>query len=206
MQANTIIHGDCMEVMRDMPDASIKCVVTSPPYNMNIGGYGKRDDCDKLHNTKFAFVKYTNHDDNMPRADYLKWMRAALSEMMRLLRDDGAIFFNHKNFINNGLMIDNGEIVRGMNRVCDVWRIVPSKGAMHPATFPIELPIRCIKAAVAERDDDSIVLDPFMGSGTTAVAAERLGVKWIGIEKSEEYVRMARGKIEAERSQMKLNL
>ncbi len=51
---------------------------------------------------------------------------------------------------------------------------------------------RCIEAMGA-----GPVLDPFMGSGTTAIAAEQLGVEWIGIEKSAEYVAMARERIAA---------
>ena len=59
----------------------------------------------------------------------------------------------------------------------DVWRIDQERDNLHPAPFPLELPLRCIQAT-----DAQVVLDPFMGSGTTAVAAEQLGRNWIGIE------------------------
>lgn len=56
----------------------------------------------------------------------------------------------------------------------------------------------------AQKDD--IVLDPFLGSGTTAVACEQLGVRWIGIEVDKEYCDMTIKRIEQERSQLKLRL
>ena len=61
------------------------------------------------------------------------------------------------------------------------------KTSIHPAPFPIELPLNCIKACTDETDT---VLDPFMGSGTTALACEQLKRNWIGIEISKKYCDM----------------
>ena len=60
----------------------------------------------------------------------------------------------------------------------------------HPAPFPVELAERCIRSV-----GEGIVLDPFIGSGTTAIAAEMASVPWLGIEKSPHYVRMATDRI-----------
>ncbi len=62
----------------------------------------------------------------------------------------------------------------------------------HPAPFPVELPHRLIQLYSFETD---IVLDPFMGSGTTAVAALRSGRKFVGYEIVEEYVALAKKRI-----------
>ena len=62
----------------------------------------------------------------------------------------------------------------------------------HEAMFPIELPTRCIKLFTEEGD---IVLDPFMGSGTTAVACHYLNRRYIGIEKEYKYVELSNSKI-----------
>jgi site-specific DNA-methyltransferase (adenine-specific) len=69
----------------------------------------------------------------------------------------------------------------------DVWEFAQERNNNHPAPFPIELPKRCI-----ESTDAQIVLDPFSGSGTTAVAAKQLGVNYIGIDISPEYCEQAR--------------
>lgn len=63
-----------------------------------------------------------------------------------------------------------------------------AKRVKHPAPFPEELPHRLINLYSFEND---IVLDPFMGSGTTAVAALKNKRKFIGYDISEEYVKIA---------------
>jgi len=69
----------------------------------------------------------------------------------------------------------------------DVWSInTAQSGEAHFAVFPEKIPELCIKAGTKEGD---IVLDPFMGSGTTANVAKRLGRKWIGIELNEDYAK-----------------
>jgi site-specific DNA-methyltransferase (cytosine-N4-specific) len=75
--------------------------------------------------------------------------------------------------------------VKGVRR-SDVWNMnTASLKEAHFAVFPEELPGLCIKAGSKEED---VVLDPFMGSGTTALVAQKLGRKWIGIELNPEYI------------------
>ncbi|NJL76782.1 MAG: site-specific DNA-methyltransferase [Saprospiraceae bacterium] len=71
----------------------------------------------------------------------------------------------------------------------------------HDAMFPIELPLRCIKL-FTEKDD--LVLDPFMGSGTTAKACLELKRNYIGIEKEFKYVELANNKLKAYQNNPKL--
>ena len=63
----------------------------------------------------------------------------------------------------------------------------------HFATFPVDLPLKILKCACPQ---DGIALDPFFGAGTTAVAAEKLGLRWIGIELNEKYIKIARKRLE----------
>lgn len=74
-----------------------------------------------------------------------------------------------------------------------VWHFGAEKGNSHPAAFPIELPENCILACSKEGD---IVLDPFMGSGTTALAAKKHGRHYIGFELNAEYIADANVKID----------
>lgn len=72
-----------------------------------------------------------------------------------------------------------------------IWRIAPvqqQQGKQHPVEFPVAIPARCIAAA---SDVNDIVLDPFMGSGTTLRAAKDARRKAIGIEKEEKWCEVA---------------
>lgn len=84
----------------------------------------------------------------------------------------------------NGPMKAVGDPIAGAN-LRNVWTIptTPYSDA-HFATFPIELPSRCIRIGSKPGD---LILDPFMGSGTTAEAAEALGRQWVGYELNPEY-------------------
>jgi site-specific DNA-methyltransferase (adenine-specific) len=81
----------------------------------------------------------------------------------------------------------------------DVWRLQPESARRigHPAPFPVELPRRLIELFTYEGD---LVLDPFIGSGTTAVAAIRCGRHFAGYDTDPGYVELARRRIEAESS------
>lgn len=86
-----------------------------------------------------------------------------------------------------------------MEATTDVWEL-PSESATrvgHPAPFPVELPERLIHLYTYRSD---LVLDPFMGSGTTAVAAVRTGRHFVGYDTDSAYVERARARIDEERS------
>ena len=214
-----------------MPPESIGLVVTSPPYNIRNtvgGGFPSGDHKGKWSGGDLA-QGYSNHDDALPHTEYVAWQRRCSAAMMRVLRPDGAIFYNHKWRVQGGLLQDRSDIVEGFpvrqiiiwqrsgginfndgyflptyeviyllakpdfrlaskaNVVGDVWRISQGRDNPHPAPFPVELARRCIESTTAE-----VVLDPFMGSGTTAIAAEALGRRWVGIEIALDYHYLAR--------------
>ena len=84
-----------------------------------------------------------------------------------------------------------------------VWTMNPesAKKVGHPAPFPIELPYRLIQLYTFKGD---IVLDPFMGSGATAIAALQAERKYIGYDNNPEYVKLAEARISSYKLQMKL--
>jgi site-specific DNA-methyltransferase (adenine-specific) len=78
-----------------------------------------------------------------------------------------------------------------LDATLDVWEL-PTESARrvsHPAPYPVELPQRLIELYTYEGD---VVLDPFMGSGTTAVAAVRTGRRYVGYDTDPDYVEIAR--------------
>jgi modification methylase len=232
---NKIHCGDCLETMNQMPAGHIDLVVTSPPYNLrNSTGNGMKNPMGgKWEQSRLAKEGgYTDTDDCMPHSEYIEWQRACLNSMFRLLSDKGAIFYNHKWRVQNGLLQDRSDILDGFpvrqiiiwqragginfnkgyflptyevlylickpdfhlapkkNALTDIWQIPQTMDNPHPAPFPVELALRCIDATEAET-----VLDPFIGSGSTAIAAEACGRAWIGIDVSEEHCELANERI-----------
>ena len=99
------------------------------------------------------------------------------------------LFSKKKNYYFDAMAIAKKSIDGDrLVRLQDVWNIPTSnyQGA-HFAVFPQKLPELCIKAGTKEGD---VVLDPFMGSGTTAYVAQRLSRKWIGIELNPDYIKI----------------
>jgi DNA modification methylase len=78
----------------------------------------------------------------------------------------------------------------------DVWSIPPESARRvgHPAPFPVELPEQLIRLYTFA---DDLVLDPFMGSGSSLVAAARLGRRYVGYDLDDSYVEIARRRVEA---------
>jgi len=229
--------GDCIKLMDRMPAGSIDLIVTSPPYNIkNSTGNGLKDGRGGKWKNAALIEGYADHDDAMPYEEYVEWQRACLDSMLRVIREDGAIFYNHKWRVQGGLLQDRADIVEGFpvrqiiiwqrdggfnfnpgyflptyeviylickpefrlapkgNAVGDVWRITQERNNPHPAPFPVELAQRCISSTTGR-----IVLDPFIGSGTTAIAAESCGREWVGMDVSKEYCKLARERIFAAR-------
>lgn len=236
----TVHCGDSIELMNKMPAESVGLCVTSPPYNLrNSTGNGLKDGRGGKWSNAALLEGYTEHDDAMPHDKYVRWQRKALAAMMRILRNDGAIFYNHKWRVQGGLLQDRADIVEGFpvrqiiiwqrdgginfnpgyflptyeviylickpdfklapkaNAHGDVWHITQERNNLHPAPFPVEFAQRCIQSTTAQ-----IVCDPFIGSGTTAIAAEAIGRKWVGMDISKDYCKLAWARIRAARKEL----
>ena len=234
---NKVTCGDCIELMGKIPAESVGLIVTSPPYNLrNSTGNGMKDGRGGKWANARLINGYETHDDDMPHEKYVEWQRDCLTAMMKILRKDGAIFYNHKWRVQGGLLQDRADIVQGFpvrqiiiwkregginfnpgyflptfevvylickpdfqlapkaNARGDVWTIGQEKNNPHPAPFPIELAQQCIESTTAR-----VVLDPFLGSGSTAMAAETSKRDWIGFDISTDYCKLANERIAAHR-------
>lgn len=236
---NDIIVGDALRALKTIPNESIELVVTSPPYNIRNttgGGFKRKGGASKWKNA--ALIDgYSDHSDDLPHEEYVENQRAVLTELFRIIPDNGAIFYNHKWRVQNGLMQDRRDIIEGfplrqiiiwqragginfndsyflptyevIYMICkpdfmlapkgnlhgDVWKITQDNDNDHPAPFPVEIPDRIIAATTAKT-----VLDPYMGSGTTGVAAVRNNRDFLGIEISADYAAKAMQRIDKERN------
>lgn len=233
---NKIICGDALDVMRKMPSESIDLVVTSPPYNLkNSTGNGMKDGRGGKWKNARLINGYATYHDSMPHDVYAKWQRECLDEMLRLIKNDGAIFYNHKWRVQGGLLQDRQDIVAGLpirqiiiwkrkgginfnpgyflptyeviyliakpgfklapkaNRFGDVWEFMQEMDNPHPAPFPIALIDRIISST-----NSQIILDPFSGSGTTAIVAKNLNRSYIGIDIACDYCEMAQKRLNGE--------
>lgn len=219
---NKIIQGDCLQIMRMMPDECVDLVVTSPPYNLkNSTGNGMKDGRGGKWAGAALVNGYSHYNDNIPHDEYAQWQHNCLKEMFRLIKKDGAIFYNHKWRVQDGKLQDRQDIIKDLpvrqiiiwrrkgginfnpgyflptyeviylipksdfklvpkaNAYGDVWEFTQETKNDHPAPFPVALIDRIISSTHAQ-----IVLDPFMGSGTTAVVSMGLKRSYIGIELS----------------------
>ena len=101
--------------------------------------------------------------------------------------------------VARALVGTEGTCVVVLEATLDVWEL-PTESAQrvgHPAPFSVELPQRCIELYTYRGD---LVLDPFMGSGSTAVAAKRTGRHYVGYDTEPAYVALAEERVAAARS------
>lgn len=249
---NTITQGDCLALLKTMPDNSVDMTFADPPFNLKKG--------------------YNSYKDRLQIEEYLNWCELWITEMVRITKPTGAIFVHNipkwltfytaylnKNadfkhwiswdaptapmgkslqpnhygilfYAKDATQLKFHELRHPHKRtrkanilakdyggkkfmlhpfgplVSDVWtdihRVKHNKYRdEHPCQLPIHLLERVILMSTNEND---IVLDPFNGTGTTALAAKRLGRQFIGFELDKTYVDITLNKLAQEQSNSKI--
>lgn len=197
--------GDCLEIMKTIPDKSIDLVLTDPPYGINIcksGTVGGRN-----------LAKVKNYgkcewDNKIPDKNYFE-------EMFRISKNQ--IIFGGNYFIdrlfNTPCFVVWDKDNTGNFADCELaWtsfktatRLIKFtwngfiQGNMREKDFrehPTQKPKSVMKWILENYSEtDQTILDPFMGSGTTGVACQELGRNFIGIEINEKYFKIAERRI-----------
>ena len=198
MEINKIIKGDCLEVMKKMPDKSVDLVLTDPPYG---GILNKKSGHGSL---KKSVKKYGDDDwDYKPKKEYF-------DEIFRISKNQ--IIFGGNYFIDYLYPTSCWIVWNKLNGATDfadcelAWTSLNTavrkfdkhsgdKDRFHPTQKPLEL-FKWIIANYSE--EGQTILDPFLGSGTTAVACKHLKRNYIGIEISEKYCKIARQRLRQE--------
>ena len=198
-----IIQGDCLEVIKRLPDGLISAVITDPPYGIRL----------RSHGMLFKGTAPIQNDDSIAAAQAVEeWANGITVAMFYspyrpmvfgwrsiLVWDKGAhvgIGGDRKTCWKRDaelIGIKGNRPLNGKRDSC-VLRynalLPPPSG--HPAEKPVDLMEYLIHKLTNPGD---IILDPFCGSGTTCVAAKRLGRHYIGIELDETYCRKARARL-----------
>lgn len=273
---NRIINGNCIEVMKELPQSSVDLVITSPPYNVGID--------------------YDTHIDNTSMDDYWNFTKEWLTGVYNTLKDDGRVainipyetnvrerggrvffasefyqimkevgfgffglvdldedsphrskttawgswmspsapyIYNPKECIILGYKKEYKKKVKGepqwspaeikmiekedgtglrkrveysesdkkefMDLVFGQWKYFADTNQLTKATFSMDIPVKAIKILSYQND---IVMDPFSGSGTTAVAALVHNRQYIGIELSENYTKQSEARLNKTRAEI----
>lgn len=113
----------------------------------------------------------------------------------RFWQTDERIYWLYKPINKNKNSKIGKELASKHAKFTGIWEIMPENKNPHPAPFPLDLPTRIIYS-IFDNDKDKIVLDPYMGSGTVALAAKLFGCNYVGIDISENYVKMSKERLE----------
>lgn len=262
---NKFLHGDCEEVLRQLPDNSVDLIVTSPPYadqrKATYGGVSPDEYVDwflpkaaqfqrVLKSTGTFILNIKERVVDGERHTYVielilkmreqgwlwteefmwhkknsypgKWPNRFRDNWERLIQFNKSKKFHMyqeavmvpvgdwakgrlAKLSNTDKLRDESKVGSGFGKNVSNWlgrdQVYPTNvlhtatecgNRNHSAAFPIELPEWFIKLFTQPGD---VVLDPFMGSGTTAQAAMRLGRNFVGIDLSPEYVALARERL-----------
>ena len=101
-----LLHGDCLKLMKQIPDKSIDCIITSPPYNMNLrvmnGKYKSRATWSG-HVKEFT-TKYNNYNDDLPMQEYFEWQKSFIE---LALKKSNLMFYNIQMITGNKVALFN---------------------------------------------------------------------------------------------------
>lgn len=220
-----LYNGDCLEVIKQIPDGSVDCIITDPPYLISPHGGGKggladrssriRDEiefiandfdfdacfkemirvCKKVNIILFCSNKQLGRTivyfENLGyKVDTLVWSKTNPSPLCfnKYISDIEYIVYVHEqgSCFNNDVKLDYKKKVKR-------YPIITNKmNKVHPTQKPEMLIQEFVYLHTKEND---IVLDPFMGSGTTGVVCKQNNRNFIGIELDEKYFRIAEDRI-----------
>lgn len=210
----SIFHGDALELFPALLPWSVSAVVTDPPYIIGAVSAGnmasKSGGWADMMNGALWFSAWYREVDRVLKTNgcfwtFLNWrtlpvvMRAAVDAQMAIT----SMMVWDKEWIGPGgqqglrpsyelcALMAKGEFAIPNRGIPDIWRcqVGSYKESGHPAEKPEPLVRRILETSALEAG--ALVVDPFLGSGTTAVAAKALGLRFIGFEAEERFCEMA---------------
>ena len=208
-----LMLGDCLERMKEIPDGSVDMILTDPPYGMDFQSNHRKISHKKIKNdldlswlevwvdeifrvaanntAHYVFCSFHNVDkfkqaleSRFKIKNMLIWEKNNTS--MGDLKGDFAPKYEMIIFIHKGRRLINGK------RDSNILKFSRTGNKLHPTQKPVDL-LEYLLTKFS--DEKQTVLDPFMGSGSTGVAAKNLNRNFIGIEMDEGYFKIAQDRI-----------
>ena len=206
-------HGDCLELMKNIPDGSVDLVLTDPPYGIDFQSNFRKnkfnkiendiavnaefiDECKRVLKDTCAFYCFTRWDV------YPSWIeqiskRFKVKNCIVWFKRGGGLGDLKKGYIYNHEFIiycaEKNHRLNGKRRN-DVFEF--AKDAQSTYVHPTQKPISLLKEIIERSSNEGgVVLDCFMGSGSTGVACVNTNSQFIGIELDEGYFNIAKKRI-----------
>ncbi len=204
VQMDKIMQGDCIAVMQGFPDKAFDWVMTDPPYN---AGYDLPNDrltdeqyyqftqrwvaeCERVSRSQAYIItpKYCPVLYKIPKNVYFHTYVHHKSNAIRAMRGG----FQNTNFV---IVYHEGPVYKVPEFPNDVWNI-PLQGEQGDVGHPTPKPMKLLEVMICKfTHGGQRILDPFVGFGTTAIVAKRLGRRYVGIELDKRYYNIARRNI-----------
>ena len=198
---NKILNGDCLEVMKDIPDNSIDCIFTDPPYGIDKKKI--KGDADFSLFQKSLIECYRILKD---KSFYLTFIGAG--QFDKIFIDNPFTYrWTAILYINNGMvrgnlgfslyqpcMIFQKGDAKIKHRIADVMEISTSSKQCMKRFHPYEKYLPFVRKLIhATSNEEDIILDPFCGGGNISIGTKQMNRKYMGIEISKE--RLKRTKV-----------
>ena len=205
---NSIMRGDCIQVMRQMPANSVDFILTDPPYLVNYrdrSGRSIQNDVNadwlkpamreayrvlKMNRVAVMFYGWTKVD-----AFFAAWKDASFRPVghivFRKTYSSKSRFLSYQH--EQAFLLAKGRPLLPKQPLADVMDMPYSGNKLHPTQKPVEALAPLVRSFTLQGE---LVLDPFAGSGSSCAAAILTGRRYIGIELDAEYVHQAWARLE----------
>lgn len=227
--AINLYNADCLEVMKTIPDNSIDCIVTDPPYLITSRGNGgtsggmfqkkivnkgkvfDKNDVDiedwleefyRILKDKTHCYIMTNNRNIYHYLDVIDKSKFHYVKNLIWVKDNKIMGQTYMSQFEYVIMLRKGQHKRINNCGTSDVLVIPNKKlknqegkTIHDTEKPVELMKTLVENSTKEFD---VVLDPFMGIGSTGVACKNTNRNFIGIELDEKYFNIAKNRIEGE--------
>ena len=215
-------HGDCLEVMQNIPDGSVDLVVTDPPYKIQTSGAGLYKQADKQYVKELCGMKdgfspaildelcrvmkkiniyiFCSQKQIIPLLEYFVKGKGCNWNLLTWHKTNPVPACGNKYLTDTEFILffrEKGVPIYGEFKTKFTYYVTPlnqkdKKRFGHPTIKPLEIVQNLILNSSAEND---VVLDPFVGSGTTGVACVNTGRRFIGMELDTDYFDIAKQRI-----------